>query len=151
VARALPASRRFWKAFNLVAWVNVAAYRRTGGRVGGRFGQARILLLHHVGRRSGAARVAPLLYLADGPDLVVVASKGGYGHHPDWFHNLLERPRTTVEVGRVRRPVSARVASEAERARLWPLLVAMYASFETYQRATERTIPVVILEPAEPG
>lgn len=140
-----PPSSLFWKLFGVVTRVNVVAFRATGGRVGGRFGKARILLLHHVGRRSGVERVAPLIYLADDDDLVVVASKGGVDHHPAWFHNVTAHPQTTVELGGERRAVVARVANDAERARLWPLVVEIYGPYEDYQHHTERTIPLVIL------
>lgn len=143
-----PALSLFWKLLNLVAHVNVALYRLTGGRLGGRLGQAPILLVHHVGRRSGKARVTPLLYLADQDRLVIVASKGGSDRHPAWFHNLMANPGTTVEIGRERRRVRARQASEQERARLWPRLVEMYPSYATYQTHTDRLIPVVVLERA---
>lgn len=142
-----PASSPFWKLLNLVAHVNVALYRLSGGRLGGRFGRAPIMLVHHVGRRSATARVTPLLYLADGDRLVIVASKGGTDRHPAWFHNLMASPGTTVEIGRERRRVRARQASEQERARLWPRLVETYPSYATYQSHTDRLIPVVLLEP----
>ena len=94
-----------------------------------------VLLLHHVGRRSGEERVTPLLYLRDGDDLVIVGSMGGTPKHPAWFHNLTAQPATEVEVGRERRAVQARVAEPAERARLWPRLVEHYPAFDAYQRA----------------
>ncbi len=125
-----------------------AKKRLSGGRLGGRVGRAPVLLLHHVGRRSGKARVSPLLYLADGDRLVIVASKGGTDRHPAWFHNLVANPDTTVEVGRERRRVKARQASEKERERFWPRLVEMYPSYATYQSHTDRLIPVVVLEGA---
>jgi deazaflavin-dependent oxidoreductase (nitroreductase family) len=106
-----------------------------------------VLLLHHVGRRSGEQRVTPLLYLADGEDLVIVASMGGTPKHPAWFHNLTAGPATEVEVGSERRTVTARVAGAEERARLWPRLVEHYPAFARYQARTEREIPVVILSP----
>jgi deazaflavin-dependent oxidoreductase (nitroreductase family) len=143
-----PASSPFWKLISLASRVNVAVYRLTGGRLGGRIGRAPVLVLRHVGRRSGSARVSPLLYLADGDRLVIVASKGGTDRHPAWFHNLMANPDTTVEVGRERRRVRARQASEKERERLWPRLVEMYPSYAAYQSHTDRLIPVVILERA---
>jgi deazaflavin-dependent oxidoreductase (nitroreductase family) len=127
---------------------NVWAYRATGGRVGGRFLRgAPVLLLTTRGRRSGRPRTAPLLYLADGERVVVVASKGGMSEHPLWYRNLLADPDCEVEIGRERRAVRARVASAAEKRELWPGLVAMYRDYDDYQARTERDIPVVILEP----
>ena len=127
--------------------LNNALYRISGGRVMGSFDGNPVLLLHHVGRRSGEERVTPLLYMPDGDDLVIVGSMGGTPKHPAWVHNLGARPDTEVEVGRERRPVRARVADEDERARLWPRLVDQYPAFATYQSRTEREIPVVILSP----
>ncbi|MGE5408171.1 MAG: nitroreductase family deazaflavin-dependent oxidoreductase [Syntrophothermus sp.] len=124
-------------------------YRRTGGRLGhwipGVGGK--MLLLDHVGARSGRRRTSPLLYLEDGADLVLVASKGGYPRHPGWFHNLRANPETTVQVGREVRPVRARVAAPEERERLWERAVAVYPGYEAYQARTTREIPLVILEP----
>jgi deazaflavin-dependent oxidoreductase (nitroreductase family) len=122
-------------------------FRATGGRLGGRFGRAPILLLHHVGRKSGEHRVAPLLYLPDGDRFVVVASKGGVDRNPAWFHNLMANPDTEVEVPRQGRlAVRARKATDAERAELWPRLLEIYPTYAAYQRRTERQIPLVILE-----
>ena len=139
-----PGSRRFavWKRFT---GLNNAVYRASGGRLLGSFDGNPVLLLHHVGRRSGEERVTPLLYLPDGDDLVIVGSMGGTPKHPAWFHNLTAQPETEVEVGRERRRVRARVAGPDERERLWPRLVEHYPAFRAYQARTEREIPVVIL------
>jgi len=127
----------------------VLVYRLSGGRVFGRLGKAPILLLHHVGRKSGKERVSPILYLADGDDLVVVGSKGGTDKHPAWFHNLMAAPETTVEVGREKRRVRPRLAGDEERDALWPRLDAIYPPFADYRRhAGDREIPIVVLEPA---
>ena len=111
-------------------------------------GRAPVLLLHHVGRKTGRARVSPVLYMPDGDRLIVVGSKGGSDTHPAWFGNLLAHPQTTAEVGRERRAVVARQATDEERASYWPRLVDIYPSFALYQRRTERVIPVMVLEPA---
>jgi deazaflavin-dependent oxidoreductase (nitroreductase family) len=93
-------------------------------------------------------RTAPLLYVADGQNLVIIASKGGYPKHPAWFHNLRANPDTTVQVGRERRAVRARVATDEERPRLWKKAVASYKGYDDYQaRSKGRTIPIVVLEP----
>ncbi len=123
-------------------------YRRSGGRLGGTLKGAPILLLDHVGRKSGQARTAPVLYLRNGDDLVVVASRGGSDATPAWWLNLQANPTTTVQVGGEHRRVLARQASAEEKAELWPRLVEMYGDFEIYQRRTDREIPVVILSPA---
>jgi len=143
-------SSPIWKLVNAGAGLNVRLYRLTGGRIGGRMQQARVLLLHHVGRKSGKPRVTPLLYLPDGDRLVIVASKGGTDKHPAWFHNLMAAPETTVEVGRDKRRVRARQAGDDERSQLWPRLVEIYSPYADYERyaSGSRRIPVVVLEPA---
>jgi F420H(2)-dependent quinone reductase len=124
------------------------AYRASGGLIGHTFpGFPHFLLLEHVGARSGARRTAPLLYIRDGDDLVIVASKGGYPRHPAWYHNLIANPDTEVQVGTERRAVHARVATPQERQRLWPRAVQSYRPYAEYQKRCEREIPLVILEP----
>ena len=145
-----PADSRFWKLFEVLTTVNIHVFRATGGRIGGSFGKAKILLLHHVGRKSGKERVSPLLYLGDGDRIVIVASKGGSEKHPAWFHNLMANPDTLVELPREKRSVHAREATDAERADLWPKLVDMYGSYEDYQAYTDRKIPLVVLERVTP-
>ncbi len=137
------------RLLNLLTGLNVRAYRRSGGRLGGRLKGAPILLLDHVGRRSGQARTTPVLYLRDGDDLVIVGSRGGSEATPAWWLNLTAAPRTTVQVGPQRLKVSVREATPTERDRLWPRLVEMFGDFEAYRQRTSREIPVVILSPAE--
>ena len=142
------------KVLKYAAKAQVWVYRRTGGRIGGKWRigagfrkPVPTLLLDHVGRKSGKRFTTPLLYLEDGADLVVVASQGGLPKHPQWFHNLRAHPDTTVQAGREVRQVHARVAGPDERAALWPRLVALYADFDNYQSWTDREIPVVVLQP----
>jgi deazaflavin-dependent oxidoreductase (nitroreductase family) len=127
--------------------LHVRLYELTGGTVGGRVGRAPVLLLTTTGRRSGQPRITPLLYLEDGERLVVVASNGGHPRHPAWFLNLESGPDVDVQVRRGRRGMRARRATPEERAAYWPRLVAMWPSYESYQRRTSREIPVVVLEP----
>lgn len=134
-----------------VRWLSrlhTAAYRLTCGIVGRRLAQNDMLLLTTTGRRTGRHRTVPLLYLRDGGSLVVIASYGGRRHHPDWYLNLIGHPEALVQIGRRRTPVRARTASPPERARLWPVVVAAYRGYRTYQRRTDRAIPVVKLDPA---
>jgi deazaflavin-dependent oxidoreductase (nitroreductase family) len=130
---------------------HVALYRRSGGRIGGHipgWPEARIALVDHTGAKSGAKRTSPVMYLEDGDDIVVMASKAGQPTHPAWFHNLEANPDTTIQIGSVVREVRARVATNGERDRLWSKFVAMYPGSEFYQRnAKGRKIPIVILEP----
>jgi deazaflavin-dependent oxidoreductase (nitroreductase family) len=122
-------------------------YSITGGVVGARMNGVPVLLLSTTGRKSGRQRTAPLTYLADGDRYVVVASNGGAPKHPSWFLNLRDQPEARVQVGRERMSVRAEVASDEERARLWPKLVERYSSYDDYQQETSRKIPVVILRP----
>jgi deazaflavin-dependent oxidoreductase (nitroreductase family) len=141
---------RAWPVLRRVVGGHTQIYRLTHGLVGHRFpGTPPILLLDHVGARSGVRRTTPLAYVDDGRDVVLVASKGGHPRHPAWYHNLRANPDTTVQIGATRRAVHARVAGPAEHDRLWPRAVAAYAGYSGYQQRTERVIPLVILEPRE--
>ncbi len=147
-----PLTKKFIKA---ASKAHVAVFKLTNGRIGSKWRvgagfkkPAPTLLLEHTGRTSGRRFTTPLLYLADGADVVVVASQGGLPKNPQWFANLKANPDTRVHLrGERGRPVRARVASAAEKAELWPRLVDMYADYDTYQTWTDREIPVVILEP----
>ena len=141
---------RLWPVLRQLMKGHATIYRVTGGHVGHRFPFAPpTLLLDHVGAKSGTKRTTPLTYLADGDDLVLVASKGGNPKHPAWFHNLRAHPDVTVQVGSRRLPVRARVATPEERMRLWPKVVEMYGGYAGYQRRTKREIPLIILEPRD--
>lgn len=139
---------KVWPVTRRVMGLHTVLYRATGGRIGHHLPglRAPMLLLDHVGAKSGKKRTSPLLYMTDGDNLVIVASKGGYPKHPAWFHNLKANPDTTVQVGGERREVRARVANPEERKRLWPKAVKVYDGYEQYQARTGREIPLVILE-----
>lgn len=132
----------------LITHVHRFLYRATGGALGARLGGSDMLLLRHVGRKSGRERVTPLLYVADGERLLLVASNAGDERHPQWWLNLLARPEAEVQLRRTRRRVRARAARPEEREALWPKLVAAYRPYEDYRHSTRREIPIVILEPA---
>lgn len=137
-----------WTLLNRVIGLHTLAYRMSAGLIGHRIiGGPNMLLLDHVGAKSGRKRTTPLVYIEDGDNLVIVASKGGHPRHPAWFHNLMANPDTVVQVGSRRRNVRAREADDAEHERLWPKAVAAYSGYEGYQRRTRRRIPLVILEP----
>lgn len=123
-------------------------YRATGGRLVGSAAGMPVLLLTTTGRRSGKARTTPLTFFRDGDDIVVIASFGGSDVPPAWWVNLRHDPRATVTIGRHRSGVTARIATEAERDRLWPLITRTYPGYARYQERTARSIPVVLLTPA---
>ena len=134
----------------LITTVHRFLYRATGGRVGAKLAGQRMLLLEHVGRKTGRPRVTPLLYIEDGERLLLVASNAGDDRHPAWWLNLRERPEAVVQLGGSRVPVRARSAEGPERERLWPMLEACYPPYAEYRARTRREIPVVILE-RDPG
>ncbi|WP_374610795.1 nitroreductase family deazaflavin-dependent oxidoreductase [Gordonia sp. (in: high G+C Gram-positive bacteria)] len=143
------------KIIKLGSKANTALYKATGGRVGGtwRVGAglrkpAPVCLLTTIGRKSGQPRTAPLIYLRRGDAFVVVASQGGSAKNPAWYLNLRDNPQVTIQIGEEKHDLVARTATDAERAELWPDLVDTYADYDTYAAWTERTIPVVICEPA---
>lgn len=139
---------RMWPVLNRLMSGHTAVYRATRGRIGHRFpGLPSMLLLDHVGAKTGTKRTIPLLYVSDGDDVAIVASKGGHPKHPAWFHNLRANPETTIQIGSQRRAVRARVAAGEERRRLWAKAVEAYGSYREYQERTERKIPIVVLEP----
>ncbi len=128
--------------------LHTLVYKATGGRIGHTApGMPTILLLDHVGAKSGTKRTSPLLYVRDGENVVIVASKGGFPKHPAWYHNLMANPDTTVQIGSEHRAVHARVATPEERERLWPKAIAAYPGYKDYIARTDREIPLVILEP----
>jgi deazaflavin-dependent oxidoreductase (nitroreductase family) len=128
----------------------IAEFRANGGKVGGPFQGADILLLHHTGARSGAERVSPLTFQWVGESLVVFASKAGAPDNPAWFHNLLAHPDATVEVGTRTVRVRARVAEPAERDVLYTRQKQRNPAFAQYEAtAAPRRIPVLVLDPAK--
>ena len=122
-------------------------FRANGGKVGGPFEGAPLLLLHTIGAKSGQARVNPMMYLADGDNYVVFASKAGAPTNPDWYHNLVANPRASIEVGDKTINVVARVADDETREPLWSTQKERYPGFAEYEAKTDRQIPVVVLEP----
>jgi deazaflavin-dependent oxidoreductase (nitroreductase family) len=143
-----PVIEALWLAHRVI-------HRASGGRIGSRrpavAGKLGTLFLASRGRRTGQIRRNGLFYLDDGRNFVVVASNAGADHDPSWWTNLQTTPQAEVVIGTSTTPVVARRATDDERARLWPRLVAANPSYAEYETAVERSIPVVILEPADPG
>ena len=143
----LRAADRSWPVLRRVMAGHTAVYRATRGVIGHKVpGGPPMLLLDHVGAKSGKKRTSPLVYVRDGDDIVLVASKGGNPKNPAWFHNLKANPETTVQIGSEKRPVRAHVASDEERERLWPKAVETYSGYAGYAKRTDRKIPLVVLE-----
>jgi deazaflavin-dependent oxidoreductase (nitroreductase family) len=142
------------RIIKVMSRVNTRVYRLTGGRLGKKWRVGAgfkkpvpICLLTTTGRKSGQPRTVPLCYLQDGDDVVLVASQGGLPSNPQWFGNVRANSAVQIEIGRQKFDYNAHKANAAERARLWPMLVDLYADFASYQEWTDREIPVVICEP----
>ena len=125
----------------------IEEFRANGGKVGGQFEGAPLLLLHTVGAKSGQERVNPMMYRKVGDGVAVFASKAGAPTNPDWYHNLVANPRVSAEIGTQTTEFTARVAQGDERDRIWGEQKREYPGFADYETKTTRQIPVVILEP----
>ena len=141
------AQSRLWWFWERFTDFHTVIYKASRGRIGGTAYGAPIALVESVGRKSGKRRTHPLIACEDDGKLIVVASKGGIERHPAWYLNLKAHPETTAYWQGRKRRVRARDATDEERERLWPMMVAIYRPYESYQRRTQRKIPVVILEP----
>ena len=134
--------------FKWMSRVNTFLYRRSGGEgLGGTFQKIPVALLTTTGRKSGEPRVSPLYFLRDGDRVIVAASRGGSAKNPMWYLNLKANPKVEVQIKKEVLDLTARDATEEERAKYWPQLVAMYPSYDDYQSWTDRTIPLVICDP----
>ena len=147
------------KIIKYMARAQVRVFKLTNGRIGSNWRVGAgfrkpvpTLLLEHTGRKSGRRFTTPVLYLEDGPRLVIVASQGGLPKNPQWFPNLIAHPDTVVHLRKAGpRPVRARITEPQERTALWPRLVDLYADFAKYAAWADREIPVVLLEPRPPS
>ncbi|WP_322762227.1 nitroreductase family deazaflavin-dependent oxidoreductase [Frankia sp. Cr2] len=126
----------------------IEEFRASGGKVGGQFEGAPLLLLTTTGAKSGRAQTSPVMYLRDGDRVVVFASYAGNPRNPSWYHNLVAHPRVVVELGEETFPAIATVTGGAERDALFARQAALYPGFNEYQEKTSRVIPVVALERA---
>lgn len=127
----------------------MAEFRANGGKVGGQFEGAPMVIIHTIGAKSGAERETPLMYqdLGDGP-IAIFASYAGAPAHPAWFHNIVAHPEITVEIGTETKRYRSRVAAGDERTRIWERQKTDYPGFADYETKTTREIPVVVLDPA---
>ncbi len=125
----------------------ISEFRENGGKVGGMFEGAPLLILHCTGAKSGEPREIPLMYQALDGGYAIFASKAGAPTNPDWYHNLVANPGISAEVGTETVDLTARVASPEERDQIWSKQKAEWPQFGEYEEGTDRQIPVVILEP----
>ncbi len=125
---------------------HVRVYRETKGARGYLWNGVPILLLTTKGRASGQPRTTPLIFIHDGENFVVIASRGGAPDHPDWYLNLETEPRVEVQVKGDVFQAMARTAEAPERDRLWAEAVKVWPQYADYQARTDRQIPVVVLE-----
>lgn len=124
----------------------IEEFRANGGKVGGPFEGAPMVLITHTGAKSGTQYTSPLVYSKDGDSVVIIASKGGAPDDPQWFRNLVANPDVTVEIGTETFAGRARVAQGDERDRLYAAQAALMPNFAEYAAKTTRTIPVVVIE-----
>jgi deazaflavin-dependent oxidoreductase (nitroreductase family) len=119
----------------------IQEFRAGGGPPAGR----PLLLLTTTGARTGQARTTPMMFIADGERLLVIASNSGAPSHPDWYRNLLAHPEVTVESGAETYPATAIPLQGEERDRRFARIVEDFPFFADHQAKITRTIPVVAL------
>jgi deazaflavin-dependent oxidoreductase (nitroreductase family) len=125
-------------------------FRANHGRVGGAWAGITLILIHHIGARSGTERVTPLAYQPQpGGRFVIWAANGGSPTHPDWYYNLKAHPTITAEVGGQAFTVVAHELDAAARAELWPELISAYPQLAEVQAKTTRQFPVFTLTPQD--
>ena len=127
------------KAFNASI---VEEFRANGGKLGGPFEGATLLLLTSTGAKSGQPRLAPLAYLTIDGKTIIIGSKAGADTNPDWVHNLRAHPQAHIEVGTDSYDVTARELPPEERDEMFPKVVAAAPGFGEYQEKTSRVIPL---------
>ena len=132
-----------WNDFNAQV---IEDFRANAGNVGGGFAGAPMILITHIGAKSGKEYTSPLVYSLDGDKPVIIASKGGAPDDPQWFRNLLANPAVSVEIGAEKYQGRARVAEGAERDRLFRAQADLMPNFDEYATKTTRVIPVVVIE-----
>ncbi|CAN5611151.1 nitroreductase family deazaflavin-dependent oxidoreductase [soil metagenome] len=123
-------------------------FRANAGKVGPPFEGAPMLLLHSTGAKSGEERVHPMVFQDVGGSWAVFASKAGAPDNPAWFHNLVANPSASIELGTETVAVTARVLEGDEREQVWSKQKEIMPGFADYEKATTRTIPVIVLDRA---
>ncbi|NQX87550.1 MAG: nitroreductase family deazaflavin-dependent oxidoreductase [Halioglobus sp.] len=145
-----PGQERFgsW-LISRVGRLQTAVYEMTGGRVWNTFLGGPVAILTVVGRKSGLVRKVPLLYLRQGEDVVMTASKGGMTTLPVWYYNVAAADTVVIQIGKAKKTYRMREATAEEEAVLWPQLEQMYPDYKAYRARTEgvRHIPVLVFSP----
>jgi deazaflavin-dependent oxidoreductase (nitroreductase family) len=124
----------------------IAEFRSNGGKVGGQFEGAPMVLITHTGAKSGIERTTPLVFTADGDNVVIIASKAGAPTNPAWYLNMIANPTVTVETGTETYRARVTEATGNERRRLYDAQATLMPNFAEYQAKTTREIPVLLLE-----
>jgi deazaflavin-dependent oxidoreductase (nitroreductase family) len=124
----------------------ITEFRANQGRVGGPWADITLILIHHIGARSGIERVTPVAYhLQPGGQFAIWAANGGSPTHPNWYYNLKAHPEITVEVGAQAFTVLGQELNGTARAELWAKLVSVYPQLAGAQAKTTRQIPLFLL------
>ena len=132
---------------SLLGEEHVRVYRETNGETGYIWNGVPILLLTTTGRKSGEPRTIPIIFTAYKDSWVIIASKGGWPTHPNWYLNILDDPHVQVQVKADVFEAKARTAESPERERIWAECVKTWPNYDIYQSRTDRQIPVVVIEP----
>lgn len=126
----------------------VERYESSGGTEGTTLDGQPCVILTTRGRRSGKLRKTPLMRVEHEGTYAVVASMGGAPQHPVWYFNLLDHPEVTVQDGPTVHDLVAREVAGEEKATWWRRATEVWPSYDDYQAATDRAIPLVVLEPS---
>ena len=137
-----------WVTKNIYTPLDKALYRLTKGRRG--LSSPKVILqLTTTGRKSGQLRRVPVLYLRDGSTFWVMGSNYAGTNHPAWSYNLLANPNATVQIGKERHAVVARLGTDEDKARLWPRLIELYPSWKQYSEWSDRSFRLFALQAKE--
>ena len=128
----------------LVTKINVFVYKNSNGRCMNKLAGMPILLVEMTGAKSGRAITIPLMYVPYKDGFVLVASQGGAPKHPVWYHNLVKHPAVRITYDGKTTPMTARLATDEEKAEVWPTCCEYYPPYQEYQDRTDRNIPVFI-------
>jgi deazaflavin-dependent oxidoreductase (nitroreductase family) len=139
------------KVGTAIKWMSKAQtwiFKKTDGKFGSKFLKGtEVGILTTIGRKSGEARESPLVFLQEDRRIVLVASQGGRATNPMWYLNLVATPKVQFQTKDGVFALTARDATDPERAEYWPKLDAMYPDFANYRSYTDRKIPIVICDP----